>query len=231
MKKYFKNLINKRYKTYHSHKPLNRNQALKMMEVSYLSAASALVWICLYYFPIGSALFRLALPLPLALLQVRRGSNSSLEGVFLMVLLLLALMGPVRGPLVLFPYGLLSIWLGWSWMKGFNWWVSLIGGVFIGVFGFITRVIVLSLLVGENLWVIITRAGAGLLENILGILNLPVMPELIQVQFMAIFLVIIQELIYVFALHAIAYWIFPRLKARMPTPPKILYAFIALDPL
>ena len=118
MKKYFKNLINKRYKTYHSNKPLNRNQALKMMEVSYLSAASALVWICLYYFPIGSALFRLALPLPLALLQVRRGSNSSLEGVFLMVLLLLALMGPVRGPLVLFPYGLLSIWLGWSWMKG-----------------------------------------------------------------------------------------------------------------
>ncbi len=210
---------------------MSKTEAVRMMETSYMAAASALIWICLYYLPIGGSIFRLALPLPLALLQVRRGSNSSLEGVFLMVILLLALMGPVRGPLVLFPYGFLSIWLGWSWRKRINWWISWAGGVFIGVFGFLVRVMILSLLVGENLWVIITRAGAGMLEKLLGILNLPLMPDMTQVQFAAILLVIFQELIYVFALHAIAFWVFPRLRAPMPSPPEILNGLVALDPL
>ena len=92
-----------------------------MMEASYLSAATALLWIALYYLPIGGALFRLALPLPLALLQIRRGSLAGIEGSFLLVLLLVALMGPVRGPLVIFPYGMLSLLLGWSWRRKLSW--------------------------------------------------------------------------------------------------------------
>jgi len=230
LKRYFRNLIKSRQGLNHS-PPLGRLEAIKMMEISYLAATTALIWICLYYLPIGGAFFRLALPLPLAFLEVRRGSKSSLEAVLLMVLLLLVLMGPVRGPLVLFPYGLLSIWLGSSWRKGLSWWISWSGGVVVGVIGFLFRVLVLSLLVGENLWVIITRAGSGLLEKLLGILNLPVMPDLLQVQIMAIALVIVQEIIYVFALHAIAFWVFPRLKARIPSPPRLLNSLVAMDPL
>ena len=150
-------------KSARSQGPISRPQALKMMESSYLAAAFALIWVALYYLPFGGALFRLALPLPLALLQIRRGPSSGIEGVFLAVLLLIALMGPVRGPLVLFPYGLLALWLGWSWQRGLSWWISWGFGVLIGTFGFFVRVLALSLLVGENLWVVITRAGAGLL--------------------------------------------------------------------
>ena len=94
---------------------LSRRQALRMMEASYLAAAAALIWLALYYLPIGGALFRLALPLPLALLLVRRGSRAGLEGVVVAILLLVVLMGPLRGPLMLFPYGMLSLWLGWCW--------------------------------------------------------------------------------------------------------------------
>ena len=71
---------------------LSRRQALRMMETSYLAAATGLIWLALYYLPIGGAMFRLALPLPLALLQLRRGDNAGLEGVALAVLLLVALM-------------------------------------------------------------------------------------------------------------------------------------------
>ena len=46
---------------------------MKIVESSYLAAATSLIWIALYYLPIGGAFFRLALPLPLALLQIRRG--------------------------------------------------------------------------------------------------------------------------------------------------------------
>ena len=210
---------------------LSHRQALRMMESSYLAAAAALIWLALYYLPVGGALFRLALPLPLALLAVRRGARAGVEGLAVAILLLIALMGPVRGPLMLFPYGLLSIWLGWCWLHRCSWWLSWGIGLLIGAAGFLVRVVALSLLVGENLWVIITRAGAGLLDRLLELLQLPLAPDLLLVQLMALALVLIQQLAYVLALHALAYWIFPRLQAPVPDPPPLLHGLVALDPL
>ena len=210
---------------------LSRQQALRLVEGAYLAAATGLIWLALYYLPVGGALFRLALPLPLILLQLRRGNRSGAEGLLLSVLLLTALMGPLRGPLLLFPYGLLSLWLGWSWCRGISWWLSWSGGVVLGTAGFLVRVLVLSLLVGENLWVVITRAGSALLDRFIAVLHLPITADLTQVQLMALLLVVVQEVIYVLSLHALAYWIFPRLKSPIPEPPRLLHGLIALDPL
>ncbi|WP_269616667.1 DUF2232 domain-containing protein [Prochlorococcus marinus] len=221
-----KNLLKSRsfYKS-----PLSKRKALKIVESSYLAAATALIWIALYYLPIGGAVFRLALPLPLALLQVRRGVKTGIEGVTICVMLLTALMGPLRGPLVLFPYGLLSLWLGYSWQKGWNWWLSWSVGVSIGTMGFLVRVFALSVLVGENLWVILTRAGAGLLEKGIDIFNLSFTPDMRQVQIVALCLIITQEIVYVLCIHALAYWIFPRLKSSIPEPPALLENLISLE--
>ena len=209
--------------------PLSKRKALKIVESSYLAAATALIWIALYYLPVGGAIFRLALPLPLALLLIRRGVKTGIEGVTICVMLLTALMGPMRGPLVLFPYGLLSLWLGYSWQKGWNWWLSWSVGVLIGTMGFLVRVFALSVLVGENLWVILTRAGAGLLEKGIDIFNLSFTPDMRQVQVVALFLIITQEIVYVLCLHALAYWIFPRLKSSIPEPPALLENLISLE--
>ena len=202
-----------------------------MMETSYLAAAAALIWLALYYLPVGGALFRLALPLPLALLLIRRGWRAGLEGVAVSLLLLTALMGPVRGPLMLFPYGLLSLWLGWCWSQQRSWWLSWGIGLVLGAAGFLVRVLALSLLLGENLWIVITRAGAGLLDRLVDLLRLPLSPDLAEVQLMALALVLFQQLVYVLALHALAYWIFPRLQAPVPAPPPQLKGLVALDPL
>jgi len=123
------------------------------------------------------------------------------------------------------------LWLGYSWQKGLNWWLSWSVGVFIGTLGFLIRVFVLSVLVGENLWVIITRAGASLIEKGIDILNISFYPDMMQVQFVALCLIIAQEIVYVLCLHALAYWIFPRLKVSMPEPPTLLDSLISLDPL
>ena len=210
---------------------ISKRQALKIVETSYLAATASLLWIALYYLPIGGAIFRLALPLPLALLQVRKGVKAGVEGLLLAILLLTVLMGPIRGPLMLFPYGSLSFWLGWCWYKKLNWWLSWIVGIFIGVVGFLIRVFVLSFLVGENLWVIITRAGASLLERSVDLFNLPISIDMTQVQLAALLLVALQELVFVLSLHALAFWIFPRLKASIPEPPDLLNGIVALDPL
>ena len=211
--------------------PLSRHQAIRLVEGAYLAATTGLIWLALYYLPVGGALFRLALPLPLALLQLRRGGRSGVEGLLLSVLLMTALMGPVRGPLLLFPYGFLALWLGWCWGRGFSWWLSWSVGVVLGTLGFLMRVLVLSLLVGENLWVVITRAGAGMLERVITLLHLPISADLASVQLMALVLVVLQELIYVLSLHALAFWIFPRLRSSIPGPPRMLHGLVALDPL
>jgi uncharacterized protein YybS (DUF2232 family) len=93
------------------------------------------------------------------------------------------------------------------------------------------RVAVLSVLVGENLWVLITSAAAGLLERLFSLFGLGPGLDLLQVQIAAVLLVILQNLVVVLCLHAVAYWIFPRLKAPISEPPPVLRALVALDPL
>jgi uncharacterized protein YybS (DUF2232 family) len=210
---------------------LSPRQARQLMDTAYLAAATALLWLALYYLPVGGPLIRLALPLPLTLLQLRHGWRCAVEGVLVASLLLLALMGPIRGLLMLFPYGGLALWLGWGWRRGLSWWLTLSLGGCIGALGFLVRVAVLSLLLGENLWVVVTTAAAGLLERLLGLLSLGPGFDLGQVQLMALALVLIQNLLVVLCLHAVAYWIFPRLQAPIPEPPKALESLVSLDPL
>ena len=210
---------------------LSRRQARQITDSAYLAAATALLWVGLYYLPVGGALFRLALPLPLALLQLRHNGRCAVEGVAVASLLLVALMGPIRGPLMLFPYGLLALWLGWCWRRGCSWWLSWGVGLVIGTAGFLVRVAVLSVLLGENLWVLITTTAAQLLERLSTLLQLGGGPDLWQVQLMALGLVVLQNLIYVLALHAVAYWIFVRLQSPISEPPAVLRPLLSLDPL
>ena len=94
-----------------------KTEALNIVETSYLASLSSLLWVALYYLPIGGALLRLILPLPIILLHLRRGTKTALEGLLIQFLLLFIIMGPVRGTLFLFPYGILAFWLGWSWFR------------------------------------------------------------------------------------------------------------------
>ena len=203
-----------------------KSEALNIIEPSYLASLSSLLWIALYYLPIGGSILRLILPLPLALLHLRRGSKVALEGLIIQTLLLTVLMGPFRGPLFLFPYGILAFSLGWCWRKRKNWWISWSIGIMLGSFGFLIRVLALSTLVGENLWLIITRASFGLIDKFISFFHLSLSPSLLAIQVVALLLIVLQEVIYVLTLHVIAYAIFPRLKISIPNPPKLISGLI-----
>ena len=205
-----------------------KSQALDLIEPSYLASLASLLWIALYYLPVGGALFRLILPLPISLLQLRRGTKVALDGIFVQILLLIILMGPIRGPLFLFPYGTLSFWLGWCWLKNKSWWFSLFSGILIGASGFLIRVFALSILVGENLWILVTRASYGLIQKFASIIDISWSPSTTFIQLVAIFLVIFQEFVYVLTIHIIAYAVFPRLKSSIPEPPKKISGFVDL---
>ena len=203
-----------------------KSEALNIIEPSYLASLSSLLWIALYYLPIGGSILRLILPLPLALLHLRRGSKVAMEGLIIQTLLLTVLMGPFRGPLFLFPYGILAFSLGWCWRKRKNWWISWSIGIILGSFGFLIRVLALSTLVGENLWLIITRASFGLIDKFISFFHLSLSPSLLAIQLVALLLIVLQEVIYVLTLHLISYAIFPMLKISIPNPPKLISGLI-----
>ena len=206
-----------------------KTEALNIVETSYLASLSSLLWVALYYLPIGGALLRLILPLPIIMLQLRRGTKTALEGLILQFLLLFIIMGPVRGTLFLFPYGILAFWLGWSWLQEKSWKLSVTIGVVLGTLGFFLRVIALSTLVGDNLWVLITRASYGLIEKFIELLNLPFSPSILSIQLGAILLIIFQEIVYILTLHVVAYSLFPRFKLMIPNPPRFLNSLIDLN--
>jgi len=206
-----------------------KSQALDLLEPSYLASLASLLWIALYYLPVGGALLRLILPLPISLLQLRRGTKVALDGIFVQILLLIILMGPIRGPLFLFPYGTLSFWLGWCWLKNKSWWFSLFSGILIGASGFLIRVFALSILVGENLWILVTRASYGLIQRFASIIDISWSPSITLIQFVAMLLIIFQEFVYVLTIHIIAYAVFPRLKSSIPKPPNRISGFVDLS--
>ena len=206
-----------------------KTEALNIVETSYLASLSSLLWVALYYLPIGGALLRLILPLPMIMLQLRRGTKTALEGLLIQFLLLFIIMGPVRGTLFIFPYGMLAFWLGWCWLKEKSWRLSLTFGIVIGTVGFFIRVIALSTLVGDNLWVLITRASYGIIEKFIGLFNLPFSASIFSIQIGAILLIIFQELVYVLTVHVVAYSLFPRFKLAIPDPPILLRSIVDLN--
>ena len=203
-----------------------KKDALNIVETSYLASLSSLLWVALYYLPIGGALLRLMLPLPIILLHLRRGTQIAFEGLIIQFLLLFIIMGPVRGSLFLFPYGILAFWLGFCWYKEKSWNLSISLGVVLGTVGFLLRVIALSTLVGDNLWIIIIKASYALINKFIELLNLPFSPSIMFIQLVAILLIIFQEIVYVLTIHILAYTLFPRLKSTIPDPPSILRGLV-----
>ena len=102
-------------------------------------------------------------------------------------------------------------------------------GVVIGTLGFLLRVIALSTLVGDNLWVLIIRASYGLIEKFIGLFNLPLSPSILSIQLGAIFLIIFQEIVYVLTVHVVAYSLFPWFKLTIPDPPRLLNSLVNLN--
>ena len=91
------------------------------------------------------------------------------------------------------------------------------------------RVFALSILVGENLWILVTCASYGLIQKFASIIDISWSPSTTFIQLVAILLVIFQELVYVLTIHIIAYAVFPRLKSSIPQPPNRISGLVDLS--
>lgn len=199
---------------------------LAMVETAFLASTAALIWLVNTYFPPGPIL-RLLFPLPMALVYLRWGPRAAWMSALVSGLLLSVLMGPPRSLLFLMPYAVLGVQLGFTWVRGANWYISIAAGSLLGALGFFFRIWLMSVLVGEDLWVYLTSQVTQLfnwgLEKLvsLGLLDAGVLGQanLQAVQVLALVMVILSNVVYLFTVHLAAWLLLERLGASIPSPP------------
>ena len=190
-----------------------------MVETAFLASAASLVWLINFYFPVGPIL-KIFFPIPIALIYLRRGNRASWMAAIVASLLLLVLMGPTRSIFFLLPYGLMGVVLGKCWQRRLSWLISITAGATIGSLGLFFRFWLNSILIGENLWVYVITQITKLLDWAFLKLGILAQPDFALIQTLAICSIIIQNLIYLFAVHLVAMMLLDRLDNPIPRPPE-----------
>lgn len=195
------------------------NNTVVMVETAFLASAASLVWLINYYFPLGPVL-KVFFPIPIALIYLRRGNRASWMAAIVSGLLLLVLMGPTRSVIFLMPYGLMGVLLGACWQRKVSWMFSIGLGAAIGSLGLFFRFWLTSILVGENLWVYVITQITQVADWIFFKLGILAQPNFVLIQTLAFGLIIINNLVYLFAVHLVALMLLDRLDNPISRPPE-----------
>ncbi len=200
-------------------KRINSTHTVVMVETAFLASAGSLIWLINYYFPIGP-LLKIFFPIPIALIYLRRGNRAAWMAAIVSGLLLLVLMGPTRSVVYLMPYGLMGVQLGACWSRRVSWLFSILLGTLIGSLGLFFRFWLTSILVGEDVWVYVITQITALADWLFMQLGILAEPSFILIQTLALGLILINNLVYLFAVHLVALMLLDRLKNPISPPPE-----------
>jgi len=200
---------------------------LVLVETAFLASTASLLWLSSYYLSLVPWM-RILFPLPIALVYLRWGNRASWMSCLVTGLLLSVLMGPYLSMLFIVPYGLLGVQLGALWYRRVGWGVSIPLGMLLSTLGFFFRVWVLSVFLGEDLWVYLTARISDFLEWVLsmlvgwGILGVGALGQVnvTVVQIFAVGMVLFSDLVYLFTIHLAAWLLLDRLGNPIPDPPR-----------
>lgn len=201
---------------------------LAMVETAFLASTASLLWLINYYFPLGP-LLRMFFPIPIALVYLRWGSRASWMSALVSGLLLSVLMGPTRSILFVIPFGIMGVQLGAMWKRRTNWLVSISTGTLLGTIGFFFRFWLVSILLGEDLWVYVMNQITELAEWGFVKLGLLAQPSLILIQAIAIAMIVVNNFVYLFVVHLVALLMLDRLGNPIPRPPNWVQVLLDYD--
>jgi len=190
-----------------------------MVETAFLASTTALIWLINYYFPLGPVL-RVLFSLPIALAYLRWGRRAAWMTTLVACLLLAVLMGPPRSLQFFIPYGFLGVVLGGVWRRRVSWWVSIGWGTLVAASGLFFQIGLVSMLLGENLWLYLNRQVTNLLEWLFIKLGVFWQVDVTMVQVASAVLIVFNSLVYLLAVHLVAWLLFDRLGNTIPAPPR-----------
>lgn len=208
--------------------PEKHHRTLVVVETAFLASTASLIWLINYYFPIGP-LLRLFFPLPIALVYLRSGRRAAWMSTLVSGLLLSILMGPTRSIIYTIPYGLIGVQLGWMWRRQVSWYWSVALGTLLGTLGFFFRVWLLSLLLGEDLWIYVISQISEMADWLFLRLGLLTQPSVLVIQVLALVMLTINSVLYLFVVHLVALLMLDRLGNPIPRPPHWIQVLIEYE--
>lgn len=200
---------------------LGRSQiqrTLVITETAFLASTAALLWVINFYLPIGPVL-RLFFPIPIALVYLRWHRRAAWMAAIVSALLLSVLMGPPRSLQFLLPHGMMGVIFGGCWAKKEGWGRSILSGAVIGTAGFFFQISLVSILLGENLWIYFNQQVTNFIDWVMVNLNLLGEPTVTTIQLVALLLVFFQSTVYALVVHILAWTLLERLGNPIPDPP------------
>ena len=206
-----------------------QKSTLIVVETAFLSSTASLIWLINTYFPIAPVL-RVFFPIPIALIYLRWGNRAAMMSVLTTGLLLSVLVGPTRSILYVIPYGLMGVQLGFMWRRGSQWLYSIALGTIVIAIGIFFRVWLVSLMLGEDLWIYLINQFTDLAEWIFMRLGWLAVPSITAIEAIAIGMILLNSLIYSFAVHAVALLIMDRLDNPIPDPPQWIQILLGYEP-
>lgn len=189
-----------------------------LVETAFLASAASLLWLVNSYFPMGPIL-QVFFPVPIALIYLRWGNRAAWMGALVSGLLLSVLIGPARSIQYVMPFGVMGVLLGTLWYRRANWATSIAIATLLGVFGAFFRIGLLSVLSGDDLWLYGTNQITNLLEWLFVKLGLLMQPSLPLVQAVVVGMIFVQNMVYLFAVHLVSWFLCDRLNTPIPRPP------------
>lgn len=201
---------------------------LSLVETAFLASAASLIWLVNYYFPLGPAL-RIFFPLPIALVYLRWDRRAAWMAALASGLLLSVLMGPTRSILFVMPYGLMGVLFGWLWRRRARWRWSIVMGTLLGAIGLFFRIGLVSLLLGDDLWLYVTTQVTGFLDWLFVKLGLLIRPDVTVVQILATVGIVLNNFIYVSVVHVVSWTLLERLGTPIPPPPRWVRVILDAD--
>lgn len=205
---------------------MNKLPTRALVESAFLASATATIFLINTYFPLGP-LIRMLYPLPTALIYLRWGASSAWKTTLVAFLLLSVLMGPLRSIQFMIPFGLMAVMLGYLWQRQVGWVWSIALGTLVSTLGSIFQLVLVSVMVGEDLWVYSTAQITGLLSWLWQLAGSLDQPQLWLVQAIAIATIVVSNLVYQLLVHLAAQFLLERIGNPIPQPPAWLQDLIS----
>ena len=208
--------------------PTDTIAPLALVETAFLASAASLMWLVNYYFPLGPVL-RVFFSIPVALVYLRWDRRAAWMAALTSGLLLSVLMGPTRSILYVMPYGLGGVLLGGLWRRGARWRWSITLGTLLGTLGVFFRIWLISVLLGDDLWIYLIAQITSLLDWMFSWFGLLVRPSMFWVELGAIAMVVVNNIIYMVGVHLVAWVVFDRMGTQIPDPPRWVKVILDVD--
>ena len=199
----------------------------QLVETAFLASTASLLWLLNYYFPVGP-IFKIFFPIPIALIYLRWGHRAGWMTALVSGLLLSVLMGPSRSILFVMPYGVMGVQLGACWRRRTGWLLSISLGALLDSIGVFFRFGLTSILLGEDLWMYLMARIRDFAEWVFIQLGILAEPDLLVVQIIAIGLIFLSSVVYLFVIHLVALLMFERLGNPIPKAPPWVETLIDL---